>query len=87
MVYAACEQKMQKKNLLNLDETTGEKMSDTVNSAERAGGEPGVSCRSARKPDYPDYKWILDFGAYYLPPFFSCEILFFRIITSAIMWR
>lgn len=56
MVYAACEQKMQKKNLLNLDETTGEKMSDTVNSAERAGGEPGVSCRSARKPDYPDYK-------------------------------
>lgn len=83
-VCAACEQEMHKENLLNLNETTGENMSDAVNSAERAGGEPEVSCRSARKPDYPDYKRILDFGAYYLS-IFSCEMLFFRIITSAIM--
>ena len=83
-VYATCEHEMQKENLLNLNETTGENMSDTVNSAEGAGGETKVSCRSARKPDYPDYKRILDFGAYYLS-IFSCEMLFFRIITSAIM--
>lgn len=63
---------MHKENVLNLNETTGENMSDAVNSAESAGGEPEVSCRSARKPDYPDYKRFIafDFGAYYLSIFF-----------------